>query len=698
MKKINFFFALLLTFIGATPLFADTADFENSLPEGWQTVGTMYYYERPQTGDYSIGNSSGSGWDTNRGNYITTTKLKGDISLWLRSYKSGSTGYVVLFKLSDNGEVGDKLIAFSSSSSTFSQKTYTLTEPTRLAIVINYAHLDNMTYAEHVATEPEMSIDITNVSFGKVAADASKTITVSNVGAGTLTATISSDNAMFAVSKSSVSVEAGASETFDITFLYDAEAYGGHSASITLTPNAGSPRVITASAAISDPTVWTEDFSGNADGWEVGEKWSITEGVAKAVWASTKGYLITPKLQVKAGEALEFEYRGTAYGTTIKIETSKDEGDWTQCASISVSPMSEFETYTIEGLKTGVYRIRFMSDDYELDNFSGFHLAALEHDMAITDSNIPTSGDTGEEYTATVTVQEKAGKDETVTAKLYIDGTVVAEQEQNVAANETATIQISFTPTEAVSYKKAYIEVSYGDNSTVKTDETTISINTMLVIDEGTANTFETYSGKVKLNYTVYDGWNTIALPFMVSDLSVFGTGAKVYSLTGYNNGSLQLTSATSMASATPYVLYVETATTEPIVFNNVSIYSATAAEADCNTTKNGATFQGTYKPIEAGSMNITWYGVTGEGKIMKAGSSASIKAMHAYFTLPEGDEAKTIAYDGIVAGDDGTATAINALLNGNSQGELYDLSGRRVEGNVKAGIYVRNGKKIVIK
>ncbi len=82
----------------------------------------------------------------------------------------------------------------------------------------------------------------------------------------------------------------------------------------------------------------------------------------------------------------------------------------------------------------------------------------------------------------------------------------------------------------------------------------------------------------------------------------------------------------------------------------------------------------------------------------MKAGSSASIKAMHAYFTLPEGDEAKTIAYDGIVAGDDGTATAINALINGNSQGELYDLSGRRVEGNVKDGIYVRNGKKIVIK
>ena len=232
----------------------------------------------------------------------------------------------------------------------------------------------------------------------------------------------------------------------------------------------------------------------------------------------------------------------------------------------------------------------------------------------------------------------------------------------------------------------------------MKTDEVSVTINTQLIIDENTSNQLASYSGRIKLNYTVYDGWNTIALPFSVSDLSVFGTGAKIYKLTGYTDGNLKLSSATSMEAATPHVLYVETATTEPIVFNNVFISSAFAAESECKTEQNGATFQGTYSPIEAGSMNITWYGVTGEGKIMKAGSGASIKAMHAYFTLPEGDEAKGIEYDGIIVSNEDNATAINALLNGNAQGELYDLSGRRVEGNVKAGIYVRNGKKIIIK
>lgn len=80
MKKINLIFALMLSLMGVTQVKADTADFENELPEGWEAVGTMIYYERPKTGDYSIGNSAGSGWDTNRGNYIKTTKLEGDIT------------------------------------------------------------------------------------------------------------------------------------------------------------------------------------------------------------------------------------------------------------------------------------------------------------------------------------------------------------------------------------------------------------------------------------------------------------------------------------------------------------------------------------------------------------------------------------------------------------------------------------------
>ena len=87
---------LLLTLIalimgGMMPVLADNADFEQTLPDGWETVGTMQYYERPMTGSYSIGNAANQSWDTNRGNYIKTTKLEGEVKFWIRSYASNKT-------------------------------------------------------------------------------------------------------------------------------------------------------------------------------------------------------------------------------------------------------------------------------------------------------------------------------------------------------------------------------------------------------------------------------------------------------------------------------------------------------------------------------------------------------------------------------------------------------------------------------
>lgn len=694
----------------------------NALPDEWETVGI---------GSYT--SYSGYEWSFAEGfaTYKKSTSSESSLTNYYHSLVmpelTFTEGEKLLFKLKRNTEYSSSVSSLYVEYSADKQTWTTATDGhfASSAITDNWADCEvtipasakfirfracgvsiDDVYGGTPSQAPRMVVTAEDHNFGFVVADATYTFNVKNAGKSELTGIqITSSNEAFTIAGAPETLAAGADA--DVTVTMSNANKGVQSGVITITAPDQTEITLNVNGYVGDDTKLFVDFNDNAapEGW-TNKGWTFSNGAAVGGYVSgnkdSDANLISPAITVAAGDVMAIEAMGTSSMAELRVYTSADNGaNWELAKNFDSEVQANttnFTVVTLDKIAEGNYLLMFVGYAVKVNTINGFNLAALDHDIAITDSNIPTEGYEGEEYTASVTVQEKAGKDETVTARLYIDGAVVAEQEQTVAANETATIQISFTPTEAVSYKKAYIEVSYGDNSTVKTDETTISFNTMLVIDEATANTFETYSGKVKLNYTVYDGWNTIALPFMVNDLSVFGTGAKVYALTGYNDGNLQLTSATSMALATPYVLYVETATTEPIVFDNVSIYSATATEADCNTTKNGATFQGTYKPIEAGSMNITWYGVTGEGKIMKAGSSASIKAMHAYFTLPVGDEAKTIAYDGIVAGDDGTATAINALINGNSQGELYDLSGRRVEGNVKAGIYVRNGKKIVIK
>ena len=793
---------------------AETADFENALPTGWEAVGTMYYYERPKTGSYSIGNSSNQSWDTERGNYIKTTVLEGDIKFWIRSYASNKTGYVVLFKLNDDGTVGDKLQAFSTSSSTFAEKTYTLADPTALAIVINYAHLDNMTYTEASAAEgavlsvsgfesgssfdfgtvpagetktftlknlgadeltissievsgdfeitagsditsiasmgsadvtvatpdkdasgaltivsndenspyvisltstykvpaPIIALDPTEVEFGKVTENASQVITVSNSGEAELVGTITSDNADFTVSPSEINVPVGETAEFTVTYNYDVEAYGAHTATITVTPTVGEAATLVVSAKVADPNLWSEDFQGEGqpEGWEVGSSnWTFANGVARATYGdySTgyKYFLTTPTLEVAEGESLEFQYRGTANYTDIRIQISKDGGDFEAFKTISCNNMTEFETYVIDGLEPGQYQFRFANDNYELDNFEGFKLATLEHDMAITASDIPTRGDTASEYVASVTVQEKAGKDETVTAKLYIDGNVVATAEQEVAANEEATIELSFEPTEAVAFKNAYIEITYAEGLTKKTDEVSVYIQevTVKVLDEDDVNEFNTGAteqfDRVKLNYTVKQGWNTIAVPFIISDLSVFGENVKAYQFSDYADGELKFSRTTQIPAATPCVFYTDAPSTSQITFDRVTIYSYNTVEEDCAVTKGEATFQGTYAPIAAPGMQGKYVVVPSTGKIQKGGAGASIKALRAYFILPENVDGSKLIMTFVE--EEGDATSIKGIENLNIENaEMFDLSGRKVIGQKKAGIYILNGKKVVVK
>ena len=72
------------------------------------------------------------------------------------------------------------------------------------------------------------------------------------------------------------------------------------------------------------------------------------------------------------------------------------------------------------------------------------------------------------------------------------------------------------------------------------------------------------------------------------------------------------------------------------------------------------------------------------------------IPAGRGYLTIAGGGGVKAF-YP--LSGDEGT-TAIEMAETADEARDavLYDLSGRRVQGNPRSGIYVKNGKKIIIK
>lgn len=457
MRQISLLFVMLLSMMGVTQVKAENADFENALPEGWEAVGNMTYYERAKTGSYSIGNSAGSGWDTNRGNYIKTTTLQGDITFWMRSYKDRSQGYVVLFKLNEDGTVGDKLQAYSSSSSTFAEKTYTLTEPTALAIVINYAHLDNMTYTEYVVSDgPALKVtgdtDGT-LNFGMVNPSETKVLTLSNPGTADITVNITTTGGFTA--DASKTIAAGGEKTLAVAAP---STIGASTGKITITPTVDTvePVEIALSCIIKDPEKLFEDFSGNAlpNDWTSTGSWSFANGYANA-GNNTGLQLTTPAMVFDADETFAFDAAGSSswesYGSdwagTVTVQISTDGQTFTDLQSFSGIHYNEWQNFSVT-IPEGTKYVRFVSKYASIDNVYGGKLDATPRPKLAVDG-IENGGSLSWGYS-----DVPAGDTKTITLKN--DGT--ADLDVTIAATDDYTVD----PATATIAAGGTVEVTVG--------------------------------------------------------------------------------------------------------------------------------------------------------------------------------------------------------------------------------------------
>lgn len=557
----------------------------------------------------------------------------------------------------------------------------------------------NVTGTDKAANAPEIAVDQTSLDFGKLTANSTITVTVTNAGTGSMDVAIASDNELFTLSATALTgIGAGESQTFDVTFNYANVAgnYGTKSANITITPSYDATAFVTiaATAKAADPNVWTEDFSANTvpTGWIAENNWTVADGAAKASYAyGTTTYLTTPTLTVSdASEELTFDYKATANYVSIKIQMSKDGAAFADYNTISGLNNGNAGTYTITGLEAGEYQFRFANDDYELDNFEGFKLNMADHLLSFTATSIPATGNQYVEYTATATVKELAGKDEELTAKFFIGGTQYGGNVvKTVSANGTETFTVTFTPDAAVS-GDAYFTVS-NDDVSLESDKTAVTIAEALVLDETVAATLTDGNAPiVVVKYTAKTGWNTITMPFNLSNddlTAIFGTGWKAYELKGFDGtSSLEFKESTQFYAGYAYIVNSVEPANNTLYKQNVTIVANPK-----NDSYNGATFYGTYAPMAAGTMTGK-YGVTTEGRIAKGSASATMKGFRGYLELPDNVSNVRITLPG---GE--VLTGINTMDNGqlSMDNEAYDLQGRRVQ-NAKKGFFIINGKKVV--
>ena len=203
---------------------------------------------------------------------------------------------------------------------------------------------------------------------------------------------------------------------------------------------------------------------------------------------------------------------------------------------------------------------------------------------------------------------------------------------------------------------------------------------------------------------TLYkDGaWNTICLPF---DVTIAGSplaGADVRELSNasFADGELNLefSAVTAIKAGVPYIIKWASGSniSEP-TFEGVSLSTELKDKAISLGDGKSVTFKGTYAPVAYAETNKSVLLVGEESILYYPEAGAYTNAQRAYFQL-EGLEVGTVESNaiGLRFGD---ATGIINVLTPAADAVYYDLSGRCIKGQpTETGIYIVNGKKVVIK
>ena len=219
------------------------------------------------------------------------------------------------------------------------------------------------------------------------------------------------------------------------------------------------------------------------------------------------------------------------------------------------------------------------------------------------------------------------------------------------------------------------------------------------------------YDGKT-LNVTVsryvFNGWNTISLPFAMTAAQVdevFGSDCKLEKLVGVeNDGSnvklnFQNCKSEGIQANTPYILYytgedgtkkftIDNALIVDGVAESVFTAEGTGEKVKMGTAKKQKAAQGLYGILAKDNKKATFVNVDR--------TSNGFYATRCYVELSSGNS--TLLTTNHI--EEGEATSIQKIAKPGERVKVYNLSGVKVADSIdglKPGIYVIKGKKVAV-
>ena len=231
-----------------------------------------------------------------------------------------------------------------------------------------------------------------------------------------------------------------------------------------------------------------------------------------------------------------------------------------------------------------------------------------------------------------------------------------------------------------------------------------------ITLDENSDNIVEESKNvNVTLKRTLYGdgGWNTLCVPFSLTAAQVkaaFGNDVELRKLAGVNGNTITFEPETKVEAGVPYLIKLSEANAKgTYTFTGVNTIAVTKADAiGTDQLKAAISFVGIYS-----SQDVAGWATEGEDYVaclgadnmfFKAQAETKMKGFRAFFLVPN-----NVPSNALKAVIDGTATGIEDLvIDGvKANGRVYNLNGQYVGNSLNGlqpGLYIQNGKKIVVK
>ena len=246
-----------------------------------------------------------------------------------------------------------------------------------------------------------------------------------------------------------------------------------------------------------------------------------------------------------------------------------------------------------------------------------------------------------------------------------------------------------------------------------------------VIIHDGQHTAF-TIAGDIEVTSLTYTRtlpnlmWNALYVPFEIplTELADNYDVAYINDIRSYDNDAngeiddmtmeiIRINSGTLNANH-PYLIRAknEEAQSMEIVLSDATLYRTEEISLNCSSMYMEFTITGTYNTLSYADLEEK-YAISTSGAWQKLSEESSLKPFRLYMEMTPRDgspvkvEAAALSRIRInMQGEDGNTTGVEILEAPQSINDavLYDLYGRKVTTPVKGGIYISNGKKVIVK